>query len=537
MSSGNWKSSSVPAPGVRGNVEWSIIIDNLELAQMVDQQFNLDIHWSEMMSLSDYDQYNFYAPNTIGGGGVQAAIQTSVSGELLTCPENCVTKITDFIRSANSEVLLSQQTLDVDWAYGWGDENPIITALHDVAMDGVGVHLIINGAYLDDDDQEVVDLFNEVWNGSQGLDASAIVMSEDDDVSKLHNKGIIVDGESVLVSSINMGSSAMNRNREMGVIIHSVAITQYYLDAWHVDWNRLDNVTDTDQDSLTDKWEVANGLNRTKRIMPNGMTEDMYDSDGDGVNNTDEEKQGGHPLLADTDGDCAIDSVEIAWAQSTALNSSMDNVAIFDALNLEDADGDGIKDTDKYGCDLSAVIDSDQPDDNQTVDPDADDDLDGILNKFDLCPDTDAGGLTDLDGCSSEQLSDNADASDGEKDNTGSNSMLIVMLVAAIFCAGAFLILKQLESKASQAKDLVSIEQQEMMLMENSEAVDTEEWSMPVLDGSGGEVASDASSGINDADLAKFPGWGEDVIQRYLDNGWTIEQLQEYYQEQVQDNQ
>ena len=537
MSSGNWKSSSVPAPGVRGNVEWSIIIDNLELAHMVDQQFNLDIHWSEMMSLSDYDQYNFYAPNTIGGGGVQAAIQTSVSGELLTCPENCVTKITDFIRSANSEVLLSQQTLDVDWAYGWGDENPIITALHDMAMNGVGVHLIINGAYLDDDDQEVVDLFNEVWNGSQGLDASAIVMSEDDDVSKLHNKGIIVDGESVLVSSINMGSSAMNRNREMGVIIHSAAITQYYLDAWHVDWNRLDNVTDTDQDSLTDKWEVANGLNRTKRIMPNGMTEDMYDSDGDGVNNTDEEKQGGHPLLADTDGDCAIDSVEIAWAQSTALNSSVENVAIFDALNLEDADGDGIKDTDKYGCDLSAVIDTDEPDDNQTVDPDADDDLDGILNKFDLCPNTEAGGLTDLDGCSSEQLSDNADASDGEKDNTGSNSMLIVMLVAAIFCAGAFLILKQLESKASQAKDLVSIEQQEMMLMENSEAVDTEEWSMPVLDGSGGEVASEASSSISDADLAKFPGWGEDVIQRYLDNGWTIEQLQEYYQKQLQDNQ
>ena len=111
--------------------------------------------------------------------------------------------------------------MDVDWSYGWGDENPIITALHEVASEGVGVHLIINGAYLDDDDQEVVDLFNEVWNGSEGLDASAIVMSEDDDVSKLHNKGIIVDGESVLVSSINMGSSAMNRNREMGVIIHS----------------------------------------------------------------------------------------------------------------------------------------------------------------------------------------------------------------------------------------------------------------------------------------------------------------------------
>ena len=535
MSSGNWKSSSVPAPGVRGNVEWSVIIENIELAQMVDQQFNLDIHWSEMMSLNDYDEYVFYSPDTIGGGGVQSSIQSSISGELLTCPENCVTKITDFIRSADDEVLLSQQTLDIDWSYGWGEENPIISALHDVANNGVAVHLIINGAYLDDDDQEVVDLFNEIWNGSEGLDASAIVMSEDDDVSKLHNKGIIVDGESVLVSSINMGSSAMNRNREMGVIIHSATITQYYLNAWHDDWNRLDNVTDSDQDSLTDKWEVANGLNRTKRIMPSGVTEDMFDSDGDGVNNTDEEKQGSHPLLADTDGDCAIDSVEIAWAQRSALDSNVENIAIYDALNLADADGDGVNDTDVYGCDLASDVDVIEPVNNQTVDPDADDDSDGIANKDDLCPETESGGLTDLDGCSSDQLSEKADASDGEKDTTGSNTMLIVMIIAAIFTGGAFLILKQLESKASDAKDLVSIEEQEMMMMDNFESANSEEWSMPVLDGSSN--TSQTAGSISSEDLAKFPGWGEDVVQRYLDNGWTIDQLAEYYQEQLKDNQ
>mgnify|MGYP006214500659 CR=1 FL=1 len=192
-----------------------------------------------------------------------------------------------------------------------------------------------------------------------------------------------------------MGSSAMNRNREMGVIIHSPTITQYYLAAWHDDWNRLDNVTDSDRDSLTDKWEVANGLNRTKRVMPSGVTEDMFDSDGDGVNNTDEEKQGSHPLLADTDGDCAIDSVEIAWAQRSALDSSVENIAIYDALNLADADGDGLKDTDVYGCNLALENEIIQPVDNQTIDPDADDDSDGIANKDDLCPDTEPNGLTD----------------------------------------------------------------------------------------------------------------------------------------------
>ena len=537
MSSGNWKPSSVPAPDVRGNVEWSVIIDNDDLAQMVEQQFDLDREFAELMALNDYDQYQFYPPGTIGGGGVQSAIQTSISGELLTCPTNCVTKIVEFIMSAEDEVLLSQQTLDADWAYGWGDENPIITALHDVAVQGVGVHLIINGAYLDDDDQEVVDLFNEVWNSTEGLDASAVVMGEDDDVAKLHNKGIIVDGESVLVSSINMGSSAMNRNREMGVIIHSSLITQYYLDGWHADWNRLDNVTDTDQDSLTDKYEVANGLNRTKRTMPSGVTEDMFDSDGDGVNNTDEQKQGSHPMLADTDGDCAIDSIEITWAQRTALNTSVANVAIYDALNMEDADGDGIKDTDQYGCDLSSGNSPNEPQDDDSVDPEADDDMDTIPNKFDLCPDTEPDALTDFDGCSADQLAELADASDGENDETGKNTMLIVMIVAAIFSVGAFIILKQLESKAIEAKNLVSLEEQEMMLVENSESVDTESWAMPVLDGSGESQATEESSNFSPEELAKFPGWTEDVIQRYLDNGWSIDQLAEYYQEQLEGNQ
>ena len=33
------------------------------------------------------------------------------------------------------------------------------------------------------------------------------------------------------------------------------------------------------------------------------------------------------------------------------------------------------------------------------------------------CPETNLGDLTDLDGCSSDQLTDKADASDGEKDS------------------------------------------------------------------------------------------------------------------------
>ena len=73
----------------------------------------------------------------------------------------------------------------------------------------------------------------------------------------------------------------------------------------------------------------------------------------------------------------------------------------------------------------------------------------------------------------------------------------------------SIIILKQLESKAESAKDLVSIEEQEMMLAMSSDTNAGEEsWAMPVLDGSSAE--SEESTGqnsyeITEEDLANVP--------------------------------
>ena len=387
-------------------------------------------------------------------------------------------------------------------------------------------------------DQDIVDLLNEQWNGTEGLDASAIVMSEDDDVSKLHNKGIIVDESSVLVSSINLGSSAMNRNREMGVVIHSQVIAQVYKAAWNEDWNRLDNVTDSDQDGLIDKWEVPNGLNRTKRVLDSGITEDMFDADGDGLSNLIEFIQGSHPLKVDTDGDCVPDDIEIAWAQSTALDSDVVTVSPFDALNMADADGDGINESTALGCDLGGIEPVNNNSGNQTIDPVGDEDGDGIVNDADICPNTPANTPTDTEGCSNNQRLNLAEKSKGENEDS-SSTMLIVMLCAALLAGGAFIILKRLESKAESAKDLVSIEEQEMMLAQNSEA-DTEigSWAMPVLDGSDSPTDNNATEPvayqITNDDLARCPGWDKETIQAYLEQGWSMDQLANYYEEQLE---
>ena len=157
----------------------------------------------------------------------------------------------------------------------------------DAAERGVRLRVALNGAYLDDDMQDVVDLLNEDWNATQGHDVAAVIMSAGDNVNKLHNKGAIIDGTSVLVSSINWGDSAMLRNRKWVFW----CTTRHWLRSITRHGPRtgtLDANTDTDNDGLLDAWEVEHDLNRARRSAPGNLIEAELVPDGDGLDHLEE---------------------------------------------------------------------------------------------------------------------------------------------------------------------------------------------------------------------------------------------------------
>ncbi|MBT6845754.1 MAG: hypothetical protein HOA11_08430, partial [Euryarchaeota archaeon] len=535
IGSGNWKSSSQPAPDERGNSEWGVLVDNTDLAQKVMNQLAYDesssrTYITQVYAGSAPSGWSLDALKSLVNGTLAEPITTDVSGRLITCPDTCVDGLVWMIEQADEEILLSLQYLDVDWSWGWGD-NPIVSALEDAAQSGVRIRLIINGAYLDKDIQEVVDTFNEEWNTTLGYDINAIIMSEDDEVSKLHNKGVIVDAEHVLISSINWGDSAPTRNREMGLILSSQEVTAPFLAGWHRDWIRTDNVTDSDNDGLPDYWEVANGLNRTTRTLPIlNILEGSHDADGDGLLNEVEYVFGSHATNADTDGDCIPDAIEVTWAQSTALNSSIPDVSPTAALTLADADGDGVNESDVLGCDLGGIL----SDDNQTTidNGSLDDDGDMVINRDDTCPNTMANIPVDVKGCSTEQRNANASPSADTSSDFGTKMMLAFMIGGMALAAGAFFILRNIKTEGEEIKDLITLDSENQAALAGAE-IDAENWDLPVLDGSGGMPTP---SGLSPEDLARCPEWPEETIQSYLDQGWTIDQLADYYQEQVDEH-
>ena len=522
IGSGNWKPSSLPYDGDRGNRDWGILVDSVQLATNVRSNMAFDENSMYVQAVSSTPPTNSYViPDAqVIDQATASAFTGTFSGQLLTCPDDCVEGLTEMIQSAENEILLSLQYLDLDWKWGWG-ENPLISALQQAASDGVSIRLIINGAYLDEDIQDVVDRINNDWNLTNGWDASAIIMSEDDDVMKLHNKGAIVDGESVLISSINWGDSAMVRNREMGLIVTSTEVAAPFVASWHADWNRLDNVTDTDNDGLPDIFEVNNGLNRTIS-MHGGVLEADMDNDNDGLSNLDEYTLGGHPLNVDTDGDCILDAVEVSWAQATALDPDVEDVSPSDAINLADADGDGVNESEALGCDLGGIEPVD-PNENQSNETSVDDDQDGVLNADDDCPDTPANTPTDVSGCSSDQRNQKAgDSSGAAEEGFGETFMLLLMLGGLLLLIGAVYGIVQSRKQNEARKDWVTDQHIDDVVGTDAE------WEQPVLDGRQDDVESNPAS-----ELDRFPGWDEAMLQQYLDLGWTLDQLEEYYQQQV----
>ena len=53
----------------------------------------------------------------------------------------------------------------------------------------------------------------------------------------IHNKGMIVDNKSVLISSINWNENSVTRNREAGIIMENEDVAKYYTDVFLYDWN------------------------------------------------------------------------------------------------------------------------------------------------------------------------------------------------------------------------------------------------------------------------------------------------------------
>lgn len=237
IGSENFKPGSYPAPGLQGNRGWGACLEDPDLAAYFREVFLFDISGGDIIPLDGTTagvhtpwapSYRVeFSPCRAEGARVTPVISPDTSH-----------LIAQMIEGAEESVAIEQAYIKNQTTY---ELNPFLAAAINASRRGVQVRVLLDSFWFntegDADNDEMVEVINRIAV-TEGLPLEARLADlEENNLAKVHNKGVIVDGQAVLVSSINWNANSPWFNREAGVIIEHPEIAAYYTRVFQDDWD------------------------------------------------------------------------------------------------------------------------------------------------------------------------------------------------------------------------------------------------------------------------------------------------------------
>jgi phosphatidylserine/phosphatidylglycerophosphate/cardiolipin synthase-like enzyme len=238
----NWANTGVPKDPTYGNREWGMVIRNKDVARVFLDVFTND---SSPLRCDSYplDAMNaiipqdFYLSKTVPHGGYTPLFtaQTFNGTQTITpvfSPDTSEHLLCDAINAANKTIYVEQLYIYKDW----GEQvSPLVERLINKSSQGVDVRVIL------DYNPDYTGTTQQLNDTKQYLEENGVQVKFISAVwspfTTVHNKGMIIDNNTVLVSSINWNQQSVTLNREAGVLVENPAVATYYADVFLSDWN------------------------------------------------------------------------------------------------------------------------------------------------------------------------------------------------------------------------------------------------------------------------------------------------------------
>lgn len=242
LTSENFKNSGLPPTGMSGNRGWGVYLKDPALAGYFTEVFITDFGSRSVVpytgSAGDaepapYEKHTAeFHPAQFEGATVTPVIAPDTSYQII-----------GLLDSARTHIEIEQAYIKNETPYTL---NPYLSTAINASRRGVYVRVLLDSYWYNvegpNDNDEMAALINHIGSSEQiPLEAKCIDLSVSP-VEKIHNKGVIVDDERVLVSSINWNSNSPNFNRETGVIIDHPGAAWYFREVFDDDWNPMANM-------------------------------------------------------------------------------------------------------------------------------------------------------------------------------------------------------------------------------------------------------------------------------------------------------
>jgi phosphatidylserine/phosphatidylglycerophosphate/cardiolipin synthase-like enzyme len=271
----NWKETGFPTDNTRGNRGTGIIIRDESVSEyfmeLFTQDYSLDnpdiIEFDEtdpkygIKDVSFDPEYSGSDDNSSNERIISWDYQPRFQKENfdgpaditpVISPDHSLLKsnsILELLGNAEKHIYIEQLQCYRTWKNDEDSQpNLYLEALLDAARRGCDVHILLDSSYIDhttgeNGNENVVNYINSIAE-EEGLVSkleARLINLEDkagrNKLLKIHNKGIIVDGRSIYIGSMNWGYGGPIKNREVGVIISHSGIARYFENVFNFDWN------------------------------------------------------------------------------------------------------------------------------------------------------------------------------------------------------------------------------------------------------------------------------------------------------------
>jgi cardiolipin synthase len=236
VTSENFKSTGFPEKGTIGNRGWGVVVDDPRVAEYFSETFHDDCSGGGVIPAKG----GVYPEEQISQKPYQQEFEPLRFSDATIIP--VLAPDTGYL--IEEMIAGAEKSIDIEQAYitnqSDGSLNPFLQAALDASKRGVQVRVLLDSSYFnieeDSDNDEMVRFLNLIA-GDQQLPLKARCADlEGNNLEKIHNKGVIVDRRSVLVSSINWNTNSPEFNREAGVIITQPEVAEYFGEVFEDDW-------------------------------------------------------------------------------------------------------------------------------------------------------------------------------------------------------------------------------------------------------------------------------------------------------------
>lgn len=181
---------------------------------------------------------------------------------------------------ASSSLLAEQFQADTDWESRWtgnASMSPVVSAIAEVILSGGTASVLLDSSWFN------LERNSACASALRDAGVDARLLMDASPLSAVHNKGLVLDSMTTVVSSNNWVSSSYARNRELAAVVASAEVASYFSEVFSADW-----VPDSSPPMASAGADIFVGPGSTADLSASGSVDDRaiasyeWDVGGDG---------------------------------------------------------------------------------------------------------------------------------------------------------------------------------------------------------------------------------------------------------------